>query len=85
MPQKLVLEIDHPEDSLRAISQAIRILQQPDVTIAEIQRCSRIIREAHSSVCVLRAYNRYRKLQIKILEQRIHDAEKGNIEKKRRP
>jgi hypothetical protein len=80
MPQKLVLEIDHPEDSLREISQAIRVLQQPNVTIAEIRRCSRVFREAHASVCVLRAYNRYRKLQIKILEERIR-----NIERKRRP
>ncbi len=84
MPQKLVLEIDHPEDSLRAISQAIQVLKQPDLTKAEIQRCSRVIREADTSLRVLVAYNRYRKLQLKVLEQKLHDTEKRNI-KKRRP
>lgn len=69
--EKLVITLPHPEEELRVLSDALKQLQQPCISMEEIQRCRRVIREALASQRVLRAYNRYLKAKISRLEQEV--------------
>ena len=74
---KLVIELRHPEEELRTISDALKALSQPGLSREQIQRFQMVIKEARAYHQLFGAYVRYQKFRIKFLEQQIRQKERG--------
>lgn len=71
MPRKLIIELPHPVDELKTLSDALKALSQPGLPRKEILRQRRVIKAARASQRVLRAYNCYLRFRVSVLERQI--------------
>ena len=79
MPQekKLVIEIQHPVDELKTLSDALKALSQPGLSKAEIQRFRSVVNAARAYQRLFRAYVEYQKFQVALLEQKLAEIERS--------
>jgi len=75
--KKLVIEIPHPVDELKTLGNALKVLSQPGLSRAEIQRQCRVIKAARVYNRLFRAYVRYLKFRVAFLEQQFSEAERN--------
>jgi len=74
--KKLRIEIQHPEQELRLLSNAISLLCEVGLDRCAIRRCRKIIREAQATRKIMRAYTEYLNSRVKVLERQIAELER---------
>ena len=74
--KKLRIEIRHPEQELRLLSNVISLLSEPSLDRSTIRRCRKIIREAQATRKIMRAYTEYLNSRVKVLERQIAELER---------
>ena len=75
--KKLVIQVKHPEQELRDLSNSLRTLCRSGLSKEEIQRQKLRIKEANIYHQLIRAYVRYLKFRITYLEQRIAEIQRS--------
>jgi hypothetical protein len=65
--KKLVIELKHPNEIFRMVNDVMGSLSQAGLSKEEIQQQNRIIKAANSYGRVLKAYMKFRKLQLELL------------------
>ena len=64
-----------PKKDLKMLSDALKVLSEPGLSMAEIQRQRRVIKAARASQRLTHAYVRYLKFRVAFLEQEFKQAE----------
>jgi hypothetical protein len=75
--KKLVIEIQHPVDELKTLSDALKALSQPGLSKAEIQRQRKVIKAAKAYQRLFHAYVKYQKFRVAFLEQKLAEIERS--------
>jgi hypothetical protein len=66
-----------PKEDLKTLSDALKALSEPGLSMAEIQRQRRVIKAAKASQRLIHAYVRYLKFRVAFLEQQLSEAERS--------
>ena len=74
--KKLRIEIQHPEQELRVLANAISLLSEPNLDRSTIRHCRKIIKEAQATRKIVRAYTEYLDSRVKVLERQISELER---------
>ena len=72
----IVIEIPHPLLQLRRIWAAIEDIKDPGASLDKIEQSKMVFREAEFQNRIFKAYVRYLKLRVKIIEKKIRDLER---------
>ena len=75
--KKLLIELRHPEEELRALGDALKALSQPGLSREEVQRLRKVVRAARAYHGFFRPYVRYRKFQAAHLERKLAEIERN--------
>ena len=75
--KKLLIELTHPLEELRVLSDALKALSQPGLSREEIQRLCDVIKAAKAYQQLFHAYVRYLKFHVAFLEQQFSEAERN--------
>ena len=66
-----------PKKDLKMLWDALKVLSQPGLSMAEIQRQRRVIKAARASQRLTHAYVRYLKFRVAFLKQQLSEIERS--------
>ena len=72
----IVIEIPHPLLQLSRIWSAIEDIKDPGASLDTINRSTMVFREAEFQNRIFKAYVRYLRFRVKVLEKKIRDLER---------
>ena len=72
----IVIEIPHPLLQLRRIWAAIEDIKDPGASLDTINRSTMVFRKAEFQNRIFKAYVRYLRFRVKVLEKKIRDLER---------
>ena len=75
--KKLVIELMHPLEELRVLSDALKDLSQPGLSREEILRLRDVIKAARAYQQFFHAYVKYLRVRVAFLEQQFSELERS--------